>query len=163
VCSLLVRDRLRSSSAALRAGFDYCLGHALVNAVLGVARRRVLCHHGARMLSKLHEALRLLFSDRPTLAPEILRDALKPPLPDFTEIRIESSDLTEAVPRELRADHVVGLYNGAERVLSIIVEPQLKSPDTKKLRAWVGYVSGSFIRHRCQACLLVVTTHRAVA
>jgi hypothetical protein len=115
------------------------------------------------MLSKLHEALRLLFRDRPTLAPEVLRNALQVPVPDFTEARIESGDLTEAVPRELRADHVVGLYNGAARVLSIIVEPQLKLPDEKKIRAWIGYVSGSFIRYRCQACLLVVTTHRAVA
>jgi hypothetical protein len=115
------------------------------------------------MLSKLHEALLLLFRDRPTLAPEVLRDTLRVPLPDFTEARVESSDLTEAVPRELRADHVIGLYNGATRVLSIVVEAQLKSPDKKKLRAWVGYVAGSFTRNRCQACLLVVTTRRAVA
>jgi hypothetical protein len=98
----------------------------------------------------------------PTLAPNVLRDTLKVPLPDFTEARIESGDLTEVVPRELRADEVIGLYSGAARVMSIVVEAQLKLPNMKKLRAWVGYVAGSFARDRYQVCLLVVTTKPAV-
>jgi hypothetical protein len=115
------------------------------------------------MLSKPHEALLLLFRNRPTLAAELLSDALKVPLPDFTEARIEPGDLTEVVPRELRADQMVVLYDSGVRVMSIVVEAQLRPPDEEKLRAWVGYVAGSFMRNRCQACLLVVTTDRAVA
>jgi hypothetical protein len=115
------------------------------------------------MLSVNHEALLLLFRNRPTLAPEVLRDTLKVPLPAFTEARIEPGDLTEVVPRELRADQLVVLYDGAVRVMSIVVEAQLQAPDLDKIIAWVGYVAGSFTRYRCQACLLVVTTDRAVA
>jgi hypothetical protein len=114
-------------------------------------------------LSKLHEELLLLFRNRPTLAPEVLRDTLKVPVPDFTEARIETGDLTEVVPRELRADQVVVLYDGAARVMSIVVEVQLQLPDRKKLRAWPNYVTGAFARYDCQACLLVVSTDRAVA
>ena len=115
------------------------------------------------MLSKLHEALLLLFRNRPTLAAEFLGDALNVPLPAFTEARIEPGDLTDVVPRELRADQVVVLYDNAVRVMSIVVEAQLKPPDDTKLRAWVGYMAGSFMRNRCQACLLVVTTDQTVA
>jgi hypothetical protein len=65
------------------------------------------------MLSKPHEALLLLFRNRPTLATELLSKALKVPLPDFTEARIEPGDLTEVVPRKLRADQMVVLYDSA--------------------------------------------------
>ena len=68
------------------------------------------------MPSKLHEALLLLFRNRPTLAAELLSGTLDVPLPAFTEARIELGDLTEVVPRELRADQVVVLYDGTVRV-----------------------------------------------
>jgi hypothetical protein len=41
------------------------------------------------MPSFLHEALLMLFRNRPALAPELLRDALHVPLPDYTEVRID--------------------------------------------------------------------------
>jgi hypothetical protein len=115
------------------------------------------------MLSFDHEALLLLFRKRPTLAPEVLRDTLGVPVPAFTEARLEPGDLTEVIPRELRADQVVVLYDGAVRVMSIVVEAQLQPPDREKLRAWPNYVTGAFARYDCQACLLVVTIDRAVA
>jgi hypothetical protein len=37
------------------------------------------------MPSQLHEALLLLFRNRPSLAPELLRDALHVELPEYTE------------------------------------------------------------------------------
>ena len=77
---------------ALRPSFDYSLAQAAVNAVSGVVRRRVLCHSGARMLSMPHEALLLLFRNRPTLAAELLSDTLNVPLPTFTDARIEPGD-----------------------------------------------------------------------
>src|SRR4051812_48765491 len=40
------------------------------------------------MPSMLHEGLLLLFRNRPTLAPELLRDALGIPLPAYTEARV---------------------------------------------------------------------------
>ena len=54
------------------------------------------------MPSQLHEALLLLFRNRPTLAPELLRDALHMELPEYTEARIDSADLNDIQPTEYR-------------------------------------------------------------
>lgn len=64
------------------------------------------------MPSRLHEALLLLFRNRPELAPELLNQALGIKLPDHTEVRIESTDLSEFPPTEYRADLVVLLCDG---------------------------------------------------
>src|SRR3981081_1010912 len=53
------------------------------------------------MPSHLHEALSLLFRNRPALAPELLRDALHVALPEYTEVRIDS--LPEVARRALQA------------------------------------------------------------
>ena len=90
------------------------------------------------MPSQLHEALLLLFRNRPTLAPELMRDALHRELPPYTEVRIDSADLTEISPAEYRADLVVSLLDGAP-VLGIIIEVQL-SPDERKRFVWPTYV-----------------------
>lgn len=45
------------------------------------------------MPSKLHEALLLLFRNRPSLAPELLRDALHFELPAYTDVRIDAAEL----------------------------------------------------------------------
>ena len=50
------------------------------------------------MPSRLHEALIFLFRNRPTLAPELLQDALHVELPSYTEARIDSAELTEVQP-----------------------------------------------------------------
>jgi len=50
------------------------------------------------MPSHLHEALLLLFRNRPALAPELLREALHVQLPDYTDVRIDSADLTDIQP-----------------------------------------------------------------
>jgi hypothetical protein len=47
------------------------------------------------MPSLLHEALLELFRNRPTLAPELLRDVLRVALPAHTEVRIGSADSAE--------------------------------------------------------------------
>jgi hypothetical protein len=113
------------------------------------------------MPSQLHEALLLLFRNRPTLAPELLRDALHVELPEYTEARIESADLTDVQPAEYRADLVVLLYDG-KPVLGIVVEAQL-APDEHKRFAWPVYAVGLRARMRCPVCLLVVTPHESVA
>jgi hypothetical protein len=114
-----------------------------------------------RMPSHLHEALLLLFRNRPELAPELLRDALHVELPAYTEARIESAELTDIQPAEYRADLVVLLYDG-KPVLGIVLEAQLNSDEDKRF-AWPVYVVGLRARIRCPVCLLVVTAHESVA
>ena len=113
------------------------------------------------MPSQLHEALLVLFRNRPQLAPELLRDALHVDLPEYTEARIESGDLTDVQPAEYRADLVVLLYD-ARPVLGIVVEAQLAADDHKRF-AWPVYAVGLRARMRCPVCLLVVTPQEAVA
>jgi len=52
----------------------------------------------ARVPSQLHEALLLLFRNRPKLAPEVLRECLHVELPDYTEVRVEAADLSDVQP-----------------------------------------------------------------
>jgi hypothetical protein len=108
-----------------------------------------------------HEALLLLFRNRPALAPELLRDALHVPVPTYSEAHLESSDLTDLSPAEYRADLVVLLVEG-KPVLGIVVEVQLQRDDRKRF-TWPVYVAGLRARLGCPACVLVVTTTDAVA
>jgi len=108
-----------------------------------------------------HESLILLFRNQPELAAQLLRDALNLELPPYTEARLASSDLTEVVPAEFRADAVV-LFVNNQPVLGVIVEVQLARVD-QKLFAWPAYVSVLRSRHKCPVELLVLTHDRAVA
>jgi hypothetical protein len=113
------------------------------------------------MPSLQHEALLLLFRNRPELAPELLRDALHVQLPPYSEARLESAELTDVNPAEYRADLVVLLVDG-KPVLGIVVEVQL-SPDPAKRFTWPVYVAGLRARLKCPACVLVVTATEDVA
>ncbi|MGH7438880.1 MAG: hypothetical protein ACRENE_24605 [Polyangiaceae bacterium] len=113
------------------------------------------------MPSLQHEALLLLFRNRPELAPELLEQALHVPLPAYAEVRLESSDLTDVSPAEYRADLVVLLVDG-KPVLGIVVEVQLQRDDRKRF-TWPVYVAGLRARIECPACLLVVTPSETVA
>jgi hypothetical protein len=113
------------------------------------------------MPSLQHEALLLLFRNRPELAPELLRDVLQIALPAYTEARIESAELTDVKPAEYRADLVVLLVDG-KPVLAIVVEVQL-SPKPEKRLSWPVYVTGLRARLGCPACVLVVTATESVA
>jgi hypothetical protein len=113
------------------------------------------------MPSLSHEALLLLFRNRPELAPKLLREALGLELPAYTEVRVESADLTEVVPAEYRADLVVLLVDG-KPVLAIAVEVQLSRDDRKRF-TWPVYVAGLRARFECEAVVLVVTPAMDVA
>ena len=113
------------------------------------------------MPSGPHQWLVHLFLNRPSLAPELLHDALHMELPKFTEARIDSADLTDVQPAEYRADLVVRLLDGAS-VLGIVVEVQL-SKDPRKRFAWPAYVANLRARLECPVCLLVVTADDAIA
>jgi hypothetical protein len=113
------------------------------------------------MPSLSHEALVMLFRNRLELAPELLRDALGLEVPSYSEIRVESIDLSEVVPAEYRADFVVLLVEG-KPVLGIIIEAQL-NVDARKRFTWPVYVAGVRARFECPAVVLVVTTDESVA
>lgn len=105
--------------------------------------------------------LLLLFRNRPTLAPELLREALAFEVPAFTEVRFESADLADLVPAEYRANLVVLLVEGRP-VLAIVVEAQL-SADPRKRFSWPVYLTALRARFACPAVLLVVTPDAGVA
>jgi len=111
--------------------------------------------------SLTHEAILALFRNRPTLAPEVLRDALGVELPRYDEARIDSASLTEVTPVPYEADLVVLLVAG-EPVLGIVVEVQLEARADKRW-TWPYYVAALRLRLKAPAMLLVVTPDEAVA
>ena len=114
------------------------------------------------MPSMAHEILVDLFKNRPSLAAEILVEVLGVPLPDYTEARIASADLTEIQPAEYRADVVALLLDGAAPVRVVIVEVQLGIDPQKRL-SWPAYATVSRAVHGCPAALLVVAPDPVVA
>jgi hypothetical protein len=113
------------------------------------------------MPSYVHELLLLLFRNRSRSAADLLR-TLEAPLPEYDDVGIESSDLCDVQPAEYRADLVLFLRQRARKVLGVIVEAQLQ-PDDDKRYAWPAYVANLRARHRCPACVLVVTLDESVS
>jgi hypothetical protein len=113
------------------------------------------------MPSYLHELLLLLFRNRSGSAADLLRE-LDVQLPEYDEVRTESSDLSDLKPAEYRADLVLFLVRESQRVLGVIVEVQL-ARDEDKLYAWPAYIANLRARHRCPVCLLVITIEEAIA
>ena len=113
------------------------------------------------MPSQLHEVLLLLFRNRPQLAPELLREVLHVELPDYTEVRIDSAELTQVQPTEYRADLVVLLLDDVP-VLGIVLEAQLHRDDDKRF-VWPVYVTNLRGRIRCPVTLMVISPDDAVA
>jgi hypothetical protein len=109
-----------------------------------------------------HEILVDLFKNRPSMAAEILTEVLGVALPDYTDARIASVDLTEIQPPEYRADAVFVLLDGETPVRVVIVEAQLATDPRKRL-TWPVYVTVSRALHSCPAALLVVAPDPAVA
>jgi len=108
-----------------------------------------------------HEGLLLLFRNRPELAPELLRDVLGLQLPQWTEARVESAELTEVVPTEYRADLVVLLLEG-KPCFAIVVEVQLSRNEDKR-KSWPLYLTSLRSRVGCPTALLVVAPDAAMA
>ena len=113
------------------------------------------------MPSMTHEALLLLFRNRPELAAELLRDVLGVALPIYAEARVEAADFSDVVPAEYRADLVVLLIDG-KPVLAIVVEAQLQKDDRKPF-TWPVYIAGLRARFECPACVLVITPSETIA
>ena len=113
------------------------------------------------MSSYLHELLILLFRNRSGSAAELLRE-VDVDVPEYDEIRFESSDLGNLRPAEYRADLVLFLVQETRKVLGVIVEVQLTC-DADKTYVWPAYVANLRARHRCPVCLLVITIEDAVS
>jgi hypothetical protein len=113
------------------------------------------------MPSQLHEVLLLLFKNRPELAPLLLQETLHVPLPNYTEVRLDSAALTDVVPTEYRADLVVLLVDNRP-VFGIVLEVQLGKDETKRY-SWPVYVVSLRARIQCECCLLVITPSASVA
>ena len=114
------------------------------------------------MPSMAHEILVDLFKNRPSLAAEMLVEALDVSLPPYTQARLVATDLTEIQPAEYRADVVVVLLDRDIPVRVLIVEVQL-AVDPRKRLSWPAYVTVSRAIHGCPADLLVVTNDPNVA
>jgi hypothetical protein len=136
------------------------------------------------MPSVLHQILVELFGRRPTLAPELLRDALGLVLPEYDYVELTDTDLSQVVPPEYRADQVLilrswgqseggdGEPGGAgkpggpdgdgEPVMSIVLEVQLRTDEDKRF-SWPCYQVIERSRLRCPCCLLVITPDESVA
>ena len=95
------------------------------------------------MPSLTHEGIIELFRDRPELAVELARERLGLGVVDYSDLQIESAQLSDVAPAELRADLVVVLTAEPERtpVQAIVVEVQ-RAPDPGKRTSWPFYVTG---------------------
>jgi hypothetical protein len=74
--------------------------------------------------------LLLLFRNRADSAAELLRE-LDVQLPEYDDIRADSSELNDLRPAEYRADLVLLLMSGSQKVLGVIVEVQLGRDEDK--------------------------------
>ena len=82
------------------------------------------------MASYLHELLLLLFRNRSAAAADVLRE-LDVELPEYDDVRTESSDLNDLRPAEYRADLVLFLMCESRKKLGVIVEVQLGRDENK--------------------------------
>jgi hypothetical protein len=112
------------------------------------------------MPSLEHEALALLFGNRPDLAAELLQSALNVKVPAYEKARVESADLTDWHPAEHRADNVI-VYEAGDPVLAVVVEIQ-RGRDPAKRWSWPVYLTGLRARRRCPVILLVICVDSAV-
>ena len=118
------------------------------------------------MPSHLHEGLLTLFRNRPSLAPELLRDVLRVKLPAFTEARIESGSLSVLKSPEFRADLLVVLthLDGAS-VEGIVVEAKrslvYSDMSISQIAYWLGFQDPAyFTRFFTRMCSESPTRYR---
>lgn len=113
------------------------------------------------MPSRLHEDTLRLFQNRPALAAELAREALKAELPEYSPARVDSANLSDLRPAEYRADLVI-LLTQDRPVHGIVVEVQLGRDDDKEY-VWPAYVCNLRSRIRSPVCLLVMTADETMA
>jgi hypothetical protein len=113
--------------------------------------------------SLAHEAVLDLFRNRPSLGPELLRDALHTPVPSFDRVRVGDANLTELVPTEFRADLVLLLEAEDGPPQSAIVVEAQRGMDSRKRWSWPVYITNLRARVHCDVALLVLAEDDVVA
>jgi hypothetical protein len=83
-------------------------------------------------------------------------------LPAWQQARLDSGDLTDVVPAELRADAVVALTAGEKPVGAVVVEAQLGRDENKRY-SWPAYLATLRVRLRCPTTLLVICPDPGIA
>lgn len=109
-----------------------------------------------------HEALHHLFRDDPDLVRRALKECLGEDFPEFREVAVVDSDLTEIKPIVREVDTVLRVETdrGAEL---IVIEPQSRPPKQEKKRAWHWYLSYLEAYFQIPATLIILTAERATA
>ncbi|MBI5478183.1 MAG: hypothetical protein HY906_04965, partial [Deltaproteobacteria bacterium] len=111
--------------------------------------------------SLLHEAIVMLFRNRPTLAAELLVRVFGVRVPHVDVVAINEADLTQIVPTEYRADLVV-VHGAGPAGAAVVLEVQLDRDENKPF-VWPLYQAALRAKLRVPACVLVVTMDDAVA
>ncbi|MCK2221268.1 hypothetical protein MF672_046820 [Actinomadura sp. ATCC 31491] len=99
-----------------------------------------------------HEFLIELVRHRPSLVATLLTE-MGVPVPSFTQARLESTDFTNCVPTEYRADSVVVL-DGSKPVSGVVLEVQRQHRE-EKTWSWPVYLTTLRARIKCPCILLV--------
>lgn len=107
-----------------------------------------------------HEILVELFHACPDLVRELLRRCLGIELPGIAEAR--TSDLTQIVPTEYRADGVIVFREGDRVAAAAVIEVQ-RNVDPDKRWTWPLYVAAVGAKERCPVLLVVIAPDEAVA
>lgn len=113
------------------------------------------------MPSLLHEEILDLLREAPDVLLEALRASGAITLPPFSRAEVRPGEIRELLPTERRIDLLVLLLDDTP-VLALPIEIQ-QSIDRRKRRLWPFVVTSIALTHDCDAVLIVVTTHPAVA
>ena len=110
-----------------------------------------------------HDGVVRLFRDNPSLAPRVIEDIFRMPLPAHATIRVADCALDQMLPIEFRADLVLEVLNDEGAcVLAIVLESQREITARKKY-SWPVYVTVSRAERECEAVILVVAVDAEVA
>ncbi|MFI6788287.1 hypothetical protein ACIBG4_13255 [Nonomuraea sp. NPDC050383] len=113
------------------------------------------------MPSPRHDALIRLFSNRPQLAVEVLRDLLGMHLPATPLIRLEECTFNTRPSDDIEADLVLVLGPPQAPAHAIIVE--IQQDKSKVPRQLARYAAALWLMLRCDVTVLIVCPDRGVA
>lgn len=113
------------------------------------------------MPSPPHDTLVKLFSYRPQLAVEIMRDFLGVNLPDTPLVRVEKSTFNTRPSDDIEADLVVVLGPPRPPAHAIIVE--IQQDKSKEPRQFARYAAALWLMLGCDVSVLVICPSRIVA
>src|SRR5258708_11857577 len=95
----------------------------------------------------------------PEMTAELVRRMTSIALPAEGMVRVElgSTDASNVVPAELKADIVTVIYDKAtsDPLLLVVIEPQGREDSAKKF-SWPAYLANLRQAHRCESAVLIV-------